>query len=60
MQVVDPVLTTQHLQSGLRKHSVNHAATASDVVKVPSKKRKVSSSSSAQTSDVNPQCSNKV
>ncbi|XP_061341871.1 uncharacterized protein LOC133288180 [Gastrolobium bilobum] len=66
-EVVDPVFATYHLQSRLRSktHSLNNTATASDdVMQIPCKKQKMlsssSSSSPAQTSDVDPQCSGKV
>lgn len=61
-EVVDPVFATYHLQSNLRSksHSLNDIKIASDnVVQVPCKKPKVSSSSTnflEQTSNVNPQC----
>ncbi|KAJ1395698.1 NET domain [Sesbania bispinosa] len=65
-EVVDPVFATCHLQSRLRSktHSLNHMAAASDVVQIPCKKLKASSSPSSvsllpQTSEVNPQCSRK-
>jgi len=64
-QVVEPVFTAYYLQSKMkcRPDSLNDTVIASDdVVQGPSKKLKVSSSSSSarQTSNVNPQFSTKV
>ncbi|KAH1150284.1 hypothetical protein AAZX31_16G063300 [Glycine max] len=66
-QVVDPVFAAYHLQANLKSksQSLNDTATASDnVVQVPCKKLKMSSSSSSdrfleQATNVNPQCSRK-
>ncbi|KAG5099180.1 hypothetical protein AAZX31_16G063300 [Glycine max] len=67
-QVVDPVFAAYHLQANLKSksQSLNDTATASDnVVQVPCKKLKMSSSSSSdrfleQATNVNPQCSRKT
>ncbi|XP_014624516.1 uncharacterized protein LOC114390665 isoform X3 [Glycine soja] len=67
-QVVDPVFAAYHLQANLKSksQSLNDTATASDnVVQVPCKKLKMSSSSSSdrfleQATNVNPQCSRKL
>ncbi|XP_058736711.1 uncharacterized protein LOC131609086 isoform X1 [Vicia villosa] len=68
-EVVDPVFTMYHLQSGLRSktHSLNLATIRSDdAPQIPSKKQKVTSPSSsarpdlAQNGDVNSQSSMKM
>ncbi|KAL5153964.1 Transcription factor GTE1 [Glycine soja] len=67
-EVADPVFAAYHLQSKLKSksQSLNDTATASDnVMQVPCKKLKISSSSTSarfleRTTNVNPQCGRKT